>query len=387
MTTREQVRFWLIGVLLFGALLFILRDIMLPFVAGMAVAYFLDPAADKLEEWGLTRTLATTVITIIFFVLLILFTLLLAPVIYDQMLGFASRVPSYLERLRETIRPFVQDTLLAAGIETAEEVKGALAGYVQKLVTWAGKVLQGVWSGGMALLNLISLVFITPIVAFYLLRDWDVLIERINGWLPRRRADDIRQIFRDVDGVLAGFARGQAIVCMILAIYYALALSLIGVEFGLVIGIVSGLISFVPFVGAAFGFIASIGVALVQFWPDYLPIALVLLVYVVGQVAEGNFLTPRFVGSRVGLHPVWVVFGLLAGGALFGFVGILIAVPVAAVVGVLIRYGLSRYLASALYHGHVPSTVPAESGTQPSQETEAPSSPPEADDDEAGQDQ
>lgn len=351
MTTREQVRFWLIGIILFGLILYFLRDIMLPFVAGMAVAYFLDPAADKLEEWGLSRTLATTVITSIFFLVFILFLLLLVPVIYDQLIGFVARVPGYVERLREVIRPFLYDTMQAAGIDITTDVKGALASYGQKIVEWIGRVVQGIWSGGVALINLLSLIFITPIVAFYLLRDWDILVERINGWLPLRRANDIRQIFRDVDGVLAGFARGQAIVCLILAVYYALGLSLIGVEFGLIIGIISGLISFVPFVGAAFGFIASVGVALVQFWPDYLPIALVLVVYVIGQVAEGNFLTPKFVGSRVGLHPVWVVFGLLAGGTLFGFVGVLIAVPVTAVVGVLIRYGLSRYLASALFHG------------------------------------
>jgi predicted PurR-regulated permease PerM len=354
MTAREQVRFWLIGIILFGVLLYVLRDIMLPFVAGMAVAYFLDPAADRLEEWGMSRTLATTVITTTFFLVFILFLLLLVPVIYEQLIGFAARVPGYVERLREVIRPFIYDTMQAAGIDIATDVKGALASYGQKIVEWIGKLVQGVWSGGMALINLLSLIFITPIVAFYLLRDWDILVGRIDGWLPRHRADDIRQIFRDVDGVLAGFARGQAIVCLILAIYYALALSLIGVEFGLIIGIVSGLISFVPFVGAAFGFVASVGVALVQFWPDYLPIGLVLMVYVVGQVAEGNFLTPKFVGSRVGLHPVWVVFGLLAGGALFGFVGVLIAVPVTAVVGVVIRFGLARYLASALFHGHRP---------------------------------
>lgn len=361
MTAREQVRFWLIGIVLFGLVLFVLREIMLPFVAGMAVAYFLDPAADKLEEWGLSRSLATTVITVVFFLVFVLFLLLLVPVIYEQLIGFAARVPGYVDRLREVIRPLVYDAIKAAGIDTATDVKGALASYGQKIVEWIGSVAQGVWSGGMALINLLSLIFITPIVAFYLLRDWDLLVARVDGWLPLHRADDIRQIFREVDKVLAGFARGQAIVCLTLAVYYALALSLIGVEFGLVIGIVSGLISFVPFVGAAFGFVASVGVALVQFWPDYLPIALVLAVYVVGQVAEGNFLTPRFVGSRVGLHPVWVVFGLLAGGTLFGFVGVLIAVPVAAVVGVLIRFGLSRYLASALFHGGRPLPTPQQS--------------------------
>jgi len=232
--------------------------------------------------------------------------------------------------------------------EDVERLRASLGGYAGDVVPWIARLLGGLWSGGLALVNLLSLVFITPVVTFYLLRDWDRVLAQVDSWLPLEHKDEIRALAREVDRTLAGFARGQASLCLAMAAYYALLLTLAGLDFGLIVGLASGLVSFIPFVGFLAGFAAAVGIAVAQFsaWES---IAIVAGIYLVGQFLEGNVLGPRLVGGRVGLHPVWMIFALFAGGALFGFVGVLIAVPVAAALGVLSRFGLRRYLASPLY--------------------------------------
>ncbi len=353
MTVRQHIGFWLVMVVAFGLIVFLLRDMLLPFVVGMAVAYLADPFADKLEAWGLSRAIATTVITLIFFVVVIVALLLIVPLVTGQVLGLIDRAPGYLERASDTIVPLVQDLIrrLPSDLEASSLDMGqtALKQSTKNLFEWIGSVATGLWSGGLVVLNLVSLLVITPVVTFYLLWEWDNIVAKVDGWLPRRHAGRIRELIREIDRVLSGFVRGQVAVCSVLGLFYGIALSLVGLEFGFVIGIASGLLSFIPFVGAIFGAVASVGVALVQFWPDFVWIGAVAGIYAVGQVLEGYFLTPRLVGDRVGLHPVWIMFGLLAGGVLFGFVGILLAVPAAAVVGVLVRFLLDEYLASTFY--------------------------------------
>ena len=196
------------------------------------------------------------------------------------------------------------------GPEDLERLRAAVAAYLGEAVAWIAGMLAGLWSGGVALLNLLSLVFITPVVAFYLLRDWDRIVGRIDSWLPRPHAEVIREQLQEIDRRLAGFVRGQAVVAGILALLYAVGLSLVGLDFGLVIGLGAGAISFVPFLGAIAGFVVSLGVALFQFGDDWLRIALVAAIFIAGQALEGNFLTPRLVGQRIGLHPVWLIFGV-----------------------------------------------------------------------------
>ncbi len=353
MTTRQQILFWTGFVIVFGLFLFLLREMLLPFVLGMAVAYLADPMADKLEDWGLSRALATTAITALFFALVLLAFILIVPLVSGQLLGLIERLPIYADKIWGTVVPLVRDIVsrLPDGVFVADENWGrdALSQYSKSAMDWLISLIAGLWSGGLAFINLLSLLFITPIVAFYLLWEWDLIVAKVNGWLPLRHADRIREIVTQIDSVMAGFVRGQLTVCTVLGLFYGIALSLVGLEFGFIIGIASGALSFIPFVGAIFGGVASIGIALVQFWPDYVPIAAVAAIYAAGQVIEGNFLTPKLVGSRVGLHPVWVIFGLLAGGVLFGFVGVLLAVPATAVVGVLVRHGLAEYLSSHFY--------------------------------------
>jgi predicted PurR-regulated permease PerM len=350
MTVERQLRFWLIGFAVFLVALYLLSGVLLPFVAGMAVAYLLDPVCDRLEAWGLSRTLATTVLTVLFLVVAVAAIVLLIPVLAGQVASLIERVPDLIEALRGQSARLL--AIVEARVDPAmiERIEGAVAGSADRLVAWGTQFLGQVISGGVALANLISLLVITPVVAFYLLRDWDRIVARIDAWLPRDHAETIRERVREVDRTLAGFLRGQGTVCIILGLFYAIALSIAGLDFGLVVGLVAGLLSFIPYVGAVIGLVLSVGLALLQF-EDWLRVAIVAGIFVVGQAVEGNFLTPKLVGESVGLHPVWIIFGLLAGGALFGFVGVLLAIPAAAVIGVGVRFALGRYLQSPYYRG------------------------------------
>ncbi|MCH9013170.1 MAG: AI-2E family transporter [Proteobacteria bacterium] len=350
MTVERHLRFWLIGCAVFLVALYLLRGVLLPFVAGMAVAYLLDPVCDRLEAWGLSRTLATTVLTIFFLVAVAAAAVLLIPVLAGQVASLLERVPDLIEALRGQSARLL--ALVEARVDPAmiERIEGAVAGSADRLVAWGTEFLGQVISGGVALANLISLLVITPVVAFYLLRDWDRIVARVDTWLPREHAETIREQVREVDRTLAGFLRGQGTVCFILGLFYAIALSIAGLDFGLVVGLVAGLLSFIPYVGAIVGLVLSVGLAILQFddWPR---VAIVAGIFFVGQAVEGNFLTPKLVGESVGLHPVWIIFGLLAGGAIFGFVGVLLAIPAAAVIGVGVRFALGRYLQSPYYRG------------------------------------
>ena len=213
-----------------------------------------------------------------------------------------------------------------------------------KAAGWIATVLASIWSGGLAIVNLISLIVVTPVVIFYMLNDWDRMVAKVDGWLPRQHIETLRGLARDIDSAMAGFIRGQGSVCMALGIFYALALIMVDLNFGLLIGLVAGLLSFIPYVGSIIGGALSIGMALVQFWPEWFSGVIVGCIFIAGQILEGNFLSPKLVGDRIGLHPVWLMFALFAFGYLFGFVGLLLAVPMAAAAGVLVRFALKQYL-------------------------------------------
>ena len=365
---RRQALFWSLAFLVALGVLFVFRSILLPFLAGLALAYFLDPVADRLERWGMGR-LGATLLILVSFVLLFTAALLgVIPVLIDQTANFIERFPDYVRRLQSLfaasegswVRRIIGEPSKAIE-ENLDSVLGEAAGFLSSL-------LAGIWSGGRALIDLFGLFVVTPVVAFYLLLDWDRLVEKIDALLPRDHVGTIRQIFRDVDSAVAGFVRGQGTVCLALGVFYAVGLSLIGLNFGLLIGLFAGLISFVPFVGSIVGLVLSVGVALVQFWPDgdYLRLGLTAAVFFAGQFLEGNILQPKLVGDRIGLHPVWLMFALFAFGLLFGFTGLLIAVPASAALGVLVRFAVARYVESEFYLGHGREPLPApepESGT------------------------
>jgi len=349
MTLRQHIKFWAAIVVIFVASLVLLSNILLPFILGMAVAYFLDPVADKLEDKGMGRTAATSLIVGLFLLVTIVAAIILLPALADQFIGLMRRLPGYIQTAYELVKPLVSQVIDLPGLQENGDFKTLIGGQMSGALKNLGAITVNLLDQGLAFFNLITLLVITPVVAFYLLRDWDHLTAKVDTWLPRKQRDTIRMLVRQIDDVLAGFVRGQSTVCLILAIYYGTALLAVGLEFGLVIGIITGLISFIPFVGAIVGFTISVGVALFQFWPDFMSIGIVAIIFGIGQILEGYVLTPKLVGSKVGLHPVWVMFGLLAGGSLFGFVGVLVAVPVAAVVGVLSRFVLSQYMTSPIY--------------------------------------
>jgi len=350
MDRARQIRFWLLALLGFLLVIYLLRSMLLPFVAGMAVAYFLDPVCDRLQRLGCSRVWATTIVSICFVLVLALAILLILPTLQNQVISFVQRVPGYLDRLVNRVLPEFQHLGARLGIANLADLRSQASGQIGAIVGWVGGVIAGVVTSSVALANLLSLLFITPVVAFYLLRDWDRLRNQTNSLLPQRHAETIRQQLALVDRTLAGFVRGQATVCLVLAAYYGIGLTVIGVDFGLVVGIWIGLISFIPYLGSITGFVVSVGIALAQF-DSWLPVGLVVGLFAFGQFLEGYVLTPRLVGDRVGLHPVWVIFALLAGGSLFGFVGLLLAVPAAAVIGVLIRFAVLRYRDSRYYRG------------------------------------
>jgi predicted PurR-regulated permease PerM len=348
MTTREQVRFWLVGFVAALVAIYLLRGMLLPFVAGMAVAYLLDPICDRIESWGLSRALATTLVTASFVLLAAGALILLLPLMLGEVARLAEHLPDYVAAVQARALPLLDLLSQRLGAEASGQVRGAIGGQVGQIAGWIAGAMGQVVSGGLAVVNALSLVLITPVVAFYLLRDWDGIVRRLDHWLPRRQAAVIREQLARIDETLAGYARGQATVCLLLAVYYGAALALVGLDFGLVVGIATGILAFVPFVGALSGLAVALGLAVAQSG-GWLPVLPVLAVFAAGQAIEGYVLTPKLVGERVGLHPVWVIFSLLAGGSLFGFVGVLLGLPAAAVIGVLTRFSLGRYLASRYY--------------------------------------
>lgn len=350
MTNDRKAIIWVAGVLVFAFFLHLLSSVLLPFVVGMAIAYFLDPVADRLEEKGLSRTLATCVILLSFFAVTATAVLLLIPMLQEQVVEFARMVPRIIEAAQVFVQPYLEQLRADLPPEAMEKIRTVFGSYAGKIASLVTRFLAGVWSGGVAVFNILSLVLITPVVAFYLLRDWDLLTAKVDTWWPRSSAPTIREQMLAIDATIAGFVRGQSTVCLVLAAVYGISLTAIGLKSGLLVGLGAGFISFVPYLGAAVGMTIGVGIALFQF-PEWTSIAMVAGVFLVGQTLESYVLTPRLVGDRVGLHPVWIIFALLAGGALMGFNGVLIAVPTAAVIGVLVRFGLTRYMASELYSG------------------------------------
>jgi predicted PurR-regulated permease PerM len=337
---RRQALFWLAAAALLIAFLLVFSSILLPFVAGMVLAYFLDPVADRLERLGLSRVMATILILIAFLIVLVLALVILIPVLASQLSDFIVKLPEYLSRFQALVTSYDPNWLeqrfgLDAG--SLQEGLNSLLTSGMGLVT---TVFQSIWNSGVAIFSIAGLFIVTPVVAFYMLLDWDRMVATVDGWVPRDHVETVRQLATDINTATAGFVRGQGTLCLILGAMYAFGLTLTGLNFGILIGLFAGLISFIPYVGSLVGLVLSVGLAVVQFWPDWTMVLAVAGVFFAGQFIEGNILQPRLVGKSVGLHPVWLMFALFAFGALFGFVGLLIAVPAAAAVAVLVRFAL-----------------------------------------------
>jgi len=348
---ERQVLFWLAALLVAVLIIGALREILLPFIVGIFVAYALNPIVDGLARIGLSRTLASAIIMAIGVALLVVLLINVAPILYQQAEKLALGLPDQLKQLRTVIEAVAREKLGARFPEFSAALDRAVTSLTENWANIASLAAKSLWDQIRSLFNLLSLLLVTPLVAFYLLVDWYPMLNKIDGWLPRDHAPTIQRLGMEVNSAVSAFVRGQGVVCLILAAFYGALLSIVGLEYGLLVGIATGILSFVPFVGWALGLLTALGLAAVQFWPHTQPIWLVAAVFAGGQMLDAAVLSPMIVGSRIGLHPVWLLFSLFVFSYLFGFVGVLVAVPVAAAVGVLVRFALNLYLESNVYKG------------------------------------
>jgi predicted PurR-regulated permease PerM len=360
LSLERQLMLWGLTLVALAATLYLLSPVLAPFVAGTALGYLLDPVADRLQRWGASRLGAALLLLSAFIAFVVTALVILLPILTHQLAGLLTALPGYLQTLHGLIiewsAHFTSDYLKEFLDRYGLGVPGVnfdVEKYINDLASQGaaliGDFLKSLIWRGYALINVISLIVITPVVAFYMLLDWDHMVQIVDDLVPPRHREDVRMLARDIDRALAGFVRGQSLVCLFLGVWYALGLSLIGLNFGFLIGVIAGFLSFVPYVGSITAFVLSIIIAIVQAWPQInLPIEAIAIV-TTGLIMDGYVLSPRLVGASVGLHPVWIMFALLAFGALFGFTGLIVAVPVAAALGALMRFLARRYRASALY--------------------------------------
>ncbi len=342
----QQVRIWTAATAAMLAILWFLGDIVLPFILGGAIAYCLDPIADFLERMGLGRVMATSVITLAAVLVFAIMALAVAPTAVNQAAALANTAP----QIAGNLQAFLTENFPSL-MDQNSAVRQSLEALGQMVQSKGGALIAGLVSSALSLLNILLLVLIVPVVTFYLLLDWDRMVASIDRMLPRDHAPTIRALALQVDRTLSAFIRGQGTVMLILAVFYGTSLMLVRLDFGLIVGVTAGLLSFIPYVGAIVGGGLAIGLALFQFWGEWGWIGAVAAIFFAGQFLEGNLLTPKLVGDSVGLHPVWLIFALSVFGALFGFVGLLVAVPVTAALGVLVRFGLKQYMQGLLYLG------------------------------------
>ena len=351
MQFQTHVLFWIAAALLLAFSVNTLAPVLLPFAVGLTLAYFLNPIVNGLSALGLPRILSTALLLVIATIILIAASVLLVPVIAEQTQQLIAALPSAAARIRTLVEEFAHERLGPRFPEAVAALNRSMSNMSEALPGVVTSVVQSLWSHSTAAFSFLSLMLVTPLVTFYALLDWPKLLAKLDDWLPRENAPAIRTLANDIDERVSAFIRGQGIVCLVLAAFYALALSALGLKYGLLVGLLTGFLSFVPFAGWALGLITATVLAIVQFWPDLMSVLMVAGVFIAGQVLDAAILSPKIVGSKIGLHPVWLIFALLVFSYLFGFLGLLVAVPVAAAIGVLVRFGLDAYLKSPLYQG------------------------------------
>ncbi len=351
---RPHLLFWVGALLTFVAALAVFRDILLPFVAGIVIAYFVNPLVDKLEARGVNRGIAAMVVIGLALLGFIAALVLVAPSMVAQAKQLAINLPGEADRLRGIVEAGLRDKLgpRYPGVEAA--IAKGLADLQSTWSSLVGQLLTSVFARGTALLNVVSVLLITPLVVFYIVVDWHAMLKTVELWLPRDHRDTVVALARDIDAAVSAFIRGQGTICLLLGIFYAVGLSAVGLRYGLVIGLATGLLAFIPVAGWALGLVVSLGLAMIQFGFDPASLALVGGVLCAGMAIDTALLSPRLVGEEVGLHPVWLIFALFAFSYLLGFVGTLIAVPLAAAVVVLVRHALKLYMRSDVYLGTRP---------------------------------
>ncbi len=335
---------------LLGGFLYAIESILLPFILAFVLAYVLHPSVVKLERWHLSRAVATSIVVVGFCLLIVAISLILIPILQTQLLDFFAKIPDTTTAIWGKLKGLILLTRENMSQEQLARISEAVGQAAFTFLNSIGTSLSRVISGGFAIFNVVSLIVISPVVLFYVLRDWNHIRTTITSLIPKDKEKDVKTIWQEINQTLSGFIRGQALVCFFLGLFYALGLSLVGLDLGILVGLLAGILSFIPYFGFATGVLLSILLALTQDASLGMWIGLGI-VFIVGQVLESYILTPYLVGKNVGLSAVWVIFALLAGGVMFGFLGILVAVPVAAVIGVLIRHTVAWYRTTDFYKG------------------------------------
>ena len=351
MALQLQLRFWIGALVALICALWLLRGILLPFVVGIAIAYFLNPLVERMSRVGVARTPAALAIVGLLVLVVVILLLVVLPLLSSQLFEFIQNLPGYVTRLQRLVTQENREWIDHFFGDRLPDIQRSLSDLMSQGVSYMLGFLTSLWSGGQALISVFALMVVTPVVVFYVLCDWPAMLHAVDSWIPVHQRPVVRRLGQEMDMAVAGFIRGQALVCLLLGTFYAVALSMAGLNFGLLIGIVSGLITFIPYVGSMTGLVLAMGIAIVQFFPDWAMIGTILAIFLVGQTVEGYILSPKLVGDSIGVHPVWLMFALFAFGYLFGFVGLLLAVPLTAAVGVLVRFAFRQYFQSPLYTG------------------------------------
>ncbi|PJB72232.1 MAG: AI-2E family transporter [Alphaproteobacteria bacterium CG_4_9_14_3_um_filter_47_13] len=345
---RNHLIFWILAFGFFLAFVSLFSTILLPFILGIAIAYLLDPLVAFLGRRKIPRGIAALLILGAFFVFIAALLAIVVPILVREGHGLIEALPGYIEIASDKLAPYIGWMQESFNNGNSETFKQTLQNNISKFLTVGADILGGLANGGQAFAGFISVVVLTPIVSYFMMKEWNSITEWVDHLIPRSRYETIKGLLRAIDKKLAGFVRGQLGVAFILAVIYAFSLTLVGLKFGFLIGLIAGVLSIIPLVGSTIGLFVSVIVAWFQA-EELSYVGLIGGIFLVGQFVEGNFLTPKLLGKSVGLHPLWILFALLAGGSLFGIVGMLLAIPVAAVVGVLLGFAITQYKNSGYY--------------------------------------
>ncbi len=355
MTLKMHLFFWSSLLLVFLGFVWVFGDVLMPFVLGFAIAYLLNPLLIKMDRWGVKRKLAVLLILTVFLLFITALVAVIMPVLAKEAIEFIDALPEYVSQIWAWIQPYSLMLQEKIGADDIEQIRAGAQSYLTGALGAGKNVLSGLVNGGQALASFTITLIFTPIVAYFVMKEWVAITNWLEDMMPEHSRDTIKGLLKEIDSKIAGFIRGQLSVCAVLGLFYAIALSVAGLKYGFFIGLMAGVLSIVPMVGTIIGFVVSVMVALIQVYDpvtmsvDWQLVGIVIAIFIIGQILEGNVLTPKLIGDSVGLHPLWVMFALLAGGALFGILGMLIAVPVAAIAGVLISFAIIKYKSSCYY--------------------------------------
>ncbi len=340
--SKSKNSFYLWFILATALFLYAVSDIILPFIVSLILAHFLHPIVKKMTKAKISRSYASLIIISLFLLIFASITAFIAPILYQQLTDLVANIPSYIKDFKANTLPDITYVLQKNYPEMFKQVSGKINNASSYILSLTGTILERLLTSGLNALNVLSLIFITPVVSFYILKDWEQITNTLYSLIPTNKVAIVKEQIIKIDETLSGYLRGQIAVCLILACFYVSALYLAGLNFALVIGLTTGFLTFIPFIGPIFGFTVSIIIAYVQFG-DFTHIAIILGIFGFAQVLESNFITPKLVGNKVGLHPVWIIFGMLASASLLGFPGVLIALPLTATIGVIIRFIYKEY--------------------------------------------